>query len=1196
MISDLAKGAILQRERDMKRATSTFVKAEIRPAFELWKMQTVFRNREVHEVDGDALGGDTSAPIVEEAPASAPASAPTAAGAKAAVPKDRLSAIAEAGGIVPLVGLVTTGNAASKERAASALWHLSVDPANQVAVAKASGIPPLVQLLDDGTEQAHQFAADALDRLAQNNDVNQLQMAKKLVGLLGATNPGAQRRAAHTLWELATNHEGAASRVVDAGAISPLVALLGSGGLEAKEEAAGALGCLAESDVSNQLAIATGLVGLLGLGSALAQEFVTKMLIQFSQDSDLQRGARICSAIVEAGAIERLILQMKDAQTSLRAKVLAATMLSLLAIESDANVASIAQLGGIKILVALMASESLQSTGAESSAAQARSAAVLAAMARSSKEVQTIIAADGAVEPLVALLSETVALDARSEAAGAIWSLSGNNPATQASLLEANAIEPLVQLLSQPSSNAQHKASGALASLATGGLTARGAIAEANGIVPLVALLGEGHVDEVHAGAATALAEIARDLPANQMAVAAAGGIPPLIALLAEPHVGERAKAEAAGALWSLSSNSRANQDWIRAGDGVAPLVTLIGEGADHAQSQAAKALASVAMEHEENKGDVARMVVDLLDSGKAVATKAARAMRRLARACAANQVSMATAGAIEKLVSLLAAEGPRGDSTLQTEIASALWSLADEHATNQAAIAEAGAVPLLVALLSGAPEAHRDAAGALWSLAANVDNQRLIACESGIVPLVRLLKESNPATQETAAGALCLLSETLADNRVMIADADGVAALVAIFEDRGTALAKQQASGALANLVIKNTVNQYAVSRALVSMLGNAATSLLAQEHVTSLMLQLAQERAPVGHADNRGALSKAGAIPLLARQLEVGTPLAMSAGASALSQLALSSTEVRIQVTAELIILLGSDVESVRKRAGGALKDMAAEGGSHSQMSVSMSGGIDRFVSLLIDGSLEAQEYSLWLLWQATDTESKVSIARAGCAQPIIAVLLAGRLSALAQEHAAALLVGLASALPGVSDEQLAANKAQIFACGGIDPLVKLLRSGTLSAKRHASAALANLALPSRLDESAPAAAEADEPSPEHHAADGEDLPDATDEVMASTKDDVAETEEAVVKDARLGSDSQLAIVQAGVVEPLVVWLSDENQGPPEYVSSCHRIWTLPCFSLLALDAASSPPSASYCVPLVVCANFRRHVRSLI
>jgi vacuolar protein 8 len=175
----------------------------------------------------------------------------------------------------------------------------------QVAIAKAGGIPPLVQLLDDGTEAATLFAAEALDRLALRNPDIQAQIAKKLVALLSSREAGTQRRSARALWELSRRHDCAPVRIVNAGAISPLVALLGSGSLGAKEEAVGALTCLANNDTSNQLAIATGLVALLGSGSAEGQVHVTQMLIKFAETADNR------AAIAKAGAILRLILQLR---------------------------------------------------------------------------------------------------------------------------------------------------------------------------------------------------------------------------------------------------------------------------------------------------------------------------------------------------------------------------------------------------------------------------------------------------------------------------------------------------------------------------------------------------------------------------------------------------------------------------------------------------------------------------------------------------------------------------------------------------------------------------------------------------------------------------------------------------------------------------------------------------------------------
>jgi hypothetical protein len=153
-------------------------------------------------------------------------------------------------------------------------------------------------------------------------------------------------------------------------------------------------------------------------------------------------------------------------------------------------------------------------------------------------------------------------------------------------------------------------------------------------------------------------------------------------------------------------------------------------------------------------------------------------------------------------------------------------------------------------------------------------------------------------------------------------------------------------------------------------------------------------------------------------------------------------------------LIALLGSEAEDVRRRAGSTLKRMSAEGGAESQMSVQMAGGIERFVALLRDGSSEAQEYTLSLLVNASDVASKRSISHARCAQPVIALMVRETpLSAVALEHAAALLALLtADQGSSVYDAELrAANAADLLQADGVPPLVALLTSGSVGAKRH-------------------------------------------------------------------------------------------------------------------------------------------------
>ena len=1158
VISDLAKGAILEREQVMLRKQAAKAEQDKIIAAEkaaakaaaiaagTWVEEEEEPPPEEVEGGGEGKDAEEKDKKKEEDPADE---------------GDRLSAIASAGGVIPLVGLVTNGNEMGKERAASALWHLSVDAVNQVAIAKAGGIPPIVQLLDDGTQQAHEHAVAALARLSTDNPDNQAQIAKKLVGLLGHQNEGAQRRSAHVLWQLAQNNPGAPVRIVNAGAISPLVALLGTGTIEAKEEAVSALTCLAHNNPSNQLAIATGLVGLLGSGTAEAQEQVTQMLIKFAQHPDNR------TAIAEAGAIQRLVLQMRGGgDSSLKAQELAAAVLAILAGDSQDNVTSIAQHGGIKPLVMLLASESRD--------AQARAASALSFIAKTSKDVQMSVAKEGAIEPLVNLLQpiEKVAtggsLQGRSEAAGALYSVSSNNKETTTKIFEMNAIEPLVKLLHEPSPDAQKNASDALSSLAVGSKDIQDSIAKAQGISPLVELLkppkvekpkeevdekpekgkagkgrdkkkdkekqkqkeleeaaktaalamGEASDDTVPAHAANSLSELGRNHPANQSAIADAGGIKLLVELL-QSDSPERTKKAAASALWSLSSKHAKNQTAIAKAGGLSPLVALLGVGNAETQHEAAGALAAIALDNLSNENAIATMLVELLGSSvQETCTKAARAISSLARQHRSNQAAIAKVGGIKPLVSMVAKDlqayggGPRSHAAvegeekaapiekkdkasvlvyvqLQKEVASALWSMAIENEPNQASIADAGGVPSLIALVSSTlSEVHRDAAGALWSLGASPSNQELIANCGGITPLVTLLSDGNPGAQETAAGALHSLADR-PDNRHLIAEAGGIPALTALFET-GTADAKVEAAGALSTMVVSNPENQSTVAQCLVGVLSNQSSTSAAQEVVTQLLYNLSLD------PENRGALSKWGAIPQLAKQLRSGTSSGQVNAALGLSQIALKSPQHRVQVTAQLIQLLGAPEPEVRQRAWTALKDMAAEGGSESRMTVQMAGGIDRFVSLLKDGSLEAQEYALWLLWQSTDMTSKKSIAMAGTARPIIAILLSGSLSEVAKEHAAAVLSGMTSdELVAVDEEIRTTNKLDIIDTGGILPLVMLLRSGSMGAKRHAAIALAQL---TRRAEGA-------------HA------------------------------------ETQFEIAEAGAITALVEWLMDPQLGPP-------------------------------------------------
>jgi hypothetical protein len=302
-------------------------------------------------------------------------------------------------------------------------------------------------------------------------------------------------------------------------------------------------------------------------------------------------------------------------------------------------------------------------------------------------------------------------------------------------------------------------------------------------------------------------------------------------------------------------------------------------------------------------------------------------------------------------------------------EMAGALWSMADGNADNQREIASAGGILPLIKMLTHTATLHRYAAGALWALAAEADNQQLIASHGGIPPLVALLSarqssRSSRNAQDTAAGALANLARTAAI-RSQIAAAGGIQPLVSLF-DMGRSDAKAQSAIALKTMVLENDANQYAVATGLVRVLSMGSAE--AQEQVTELVRDLCldlESPATVSFNENRSAVARAGGIPQLVKQLKGGTDRAQTFGAEALSLIALRSSDLRVQVTQQLVGLLGAESEEVRQRAGFALREMAAEGGDESQKASAMAGGVGPLVALLKDGlrdeRLEAQEYAL-------------------------------------------------------------------------------------------------------------------------------------------------------------------------------------------------------------------------------------------
>ena len=108
-----------------------------------------------------------------------------------------------------------------------------------------------------------------------------------------------------------------------------------------------------------------------------------------------------------------------------------------------------------------------------------------------------------------------------------------------------------------------------------------------------------------------------------------------------------------------------------------------------------------------------------------------------------------------------------------------------------------------------------------------------------------------------------------------------------------------------------KEDSNLRGIAEGLVEILTNEAP--LAQEHVTRLLRNLAMD------PENRTAIAKAGAVPQLVRQLEMGCEKAMGLAAHGLALISLKSAEHRATVKRELVSQsVSQSVQPVRQGEG--------------------------------------------------------------------------------------------------------------------------------------------------------------------------------------------------------------------------------------------------------------------------------------
>ncbi|RLM56243.1 hypothetical protein C2845_PM10G19470 [Panicum miliaceum] len=235
--------------------------------------------------------------------------------------------IAAAGGVRPLVRLLSHADPLLQEHGVTALLNLSICDGNKAAIAAAGAVRPLVHALKSAASPAaRENAACALLRLAQFDGATAAAVGRAgavplLVSLLEAGGARGKKDAATALYALCGGARENRQRAVEAGAVRPLLDLMADPESGMVDKAAYVLHSLVGSGEGRAAAVEEGgipvLVEMVEAGTSRQKEIATLSLLQICDDNAAYR-----TMVAREGAIPPLIAlsQSSSARPKLRAK------------------------------------------------------------------------------------------------------------------------------------------------------------------------------------------------------------------------------------------------------------------------------------------------------------------------------------------------------------------------------------------------------------------------------------------------------------------------------------------------------------------------------------------------------------------------------------------------------------------------------------------------------------------------------------------------------------------------------------------------------------------------------------------------------------------------------------------------------------------------------------------------------------
>ncbi|WCJ41218.1 U-box domain-containing protein 13 [Euphorbia peplus] len=204
---------------------------------------------------------------------------------------DNRVAIAEAGAIPLLVGLLSTPDSRTQEHAVTALLNLSICEDNKGSIISAGAVPGIVHVLKKGSMEARENAAATLFSLSVLDEhkvtIGSSGAIPPLVTLLSEGTPRGKKDAATALFNLCI-YQGNKGKAVRAGVVPTLMRLLTEPGGGMVDEALAILAILASHPEGKAAIGATEavpvLVEVIGSGSPRNRENAAAVLVHLCSE------------------------------------------------------------------------------------------------------------------------------------------------------------------------------------------------------------------------------------------------------------------------------------------------------------------------------------------------------------------------------------------------------------------------------------------------------------------------------------------------------------------------------------------------------------------------------------------------------------------------------------------------------------------------------------------------------------------------------------------------------------------------------------------------------------------------------------------------------------------------------------------------------------------------------------------------